>query len=789
MAKNTLEQKAVIYSPQMSLYRNLVPFAAPQYLDGNLWRKLSRQQPIVSDIIGNLTMHVENLPWDIRAKKPIETDKLQDEIDYHKDLLNNANNGAGFLNYLELIIQDLNEIPFGGATETVRYPKDTEYDDRGRLYKIVSVDGATFAPIYDPTGFLIAAQQPPTTEGGKQQIIFNKNELSRVYRFPRPEIDRRGWGMPPHERAYLAVELLIRGDRYYANLLLDTPEAGILDLGDMSKESAEKWIESFRLMFSGLDPFKVPVIFEHNTPVKWLPFGRPPSEISYNDTTNKYAQILCASYGLMLSDILHTSGGGSLSASIRDDRKSRSTGYAAVRNLVQAHINSFLPKNLEFVFIDIDDEILVARGRARSANAIAGRNLVEAGIVTPELWLKQMVADGLFTIPIAPDSKPDISDFEVMLQLKGKGTDQTVDNNSSNPGLNNQRNVRGGRRQELVGKEPKPASQGGMGEIKRAYFGDDKYELRELIYRSLQDILSRATKPRLRRLVKMALKSVFPIMRMAIDENADFDSWTTELKGYYLENNYTDEIVTRSVNGLLNNLSPYFTKDKWFEVDNDKKELQDKVLRFYLAGLLNGAKEIQEQLYENDIVDFPEVSLDIKPDTIINNSEFISRMDKLEQLLNNGTVEYLKRLSSSVILDADKIPALTDTIRSGNISNILNDTDLIDYFADKLRIELGTLFIERADIIATMESETFYNLGKYTQAYKIGITEKLIVHNGTDTPCGNCQEHLSQSKPIDYIYQTKMGEKLIPPFHPDCHCVVKYNIDNIKEQPTYYNGE
>jgi hypothetical protein len=783
----TPDQKAVIYSPQMSLYRNLVPYAVPQYMDGNMWRRIARTQSIIGDIIATLTMHVENLPWDIRATKPEETDQLREDIDYHKDVLKNANNGAGFLNYLESLIQDLNELPFGMATETVRITGDKSKDDRGKLYKIVSVDGATFAPIYDPTGFLVAIQQPPNTDGGKNQIVFNKNELVRNYRFPRTEISQRGWGMPPHERAYLAVELLSRGDKYYANLLLDTPEAGILDLGDMSKESAEKWIDSFRLMFSGLDPFKVPVIFEHNTPVKWLPFGRPPSEISYNETTLKYAEILTAAYGLMISDIGLRGGGGSLTNTIRDERKSRSTGYAAVRNLIQEHINNFLPKYLTFTFVDIDDEVLVARGRARSANAIAGRNLVEAGIVTPELWLKQMVADGLFTIPIAPNQKVNIDDFEVMLQLKGKQPGQeTTNTNGDIP-----KSVAGGKRRETVGREPVPASQGGMGEIKRAAF-DDTHDFRELIYDSFQQVLSNATQPRLRRLVKMALKSAFPVIRMAIDEGADFNHWTTELQQYYFDDiQNKDEIIQRSVNGLLSNLNPYFTKDKWWHLSVNKDELESRILRFYLQGLADGAKQIQESLYENDIVEFPEVSVEVNADKVKNNPLFRARMAVLIDMLNNGTEQYLKRLSSAVILDANKIPALTDKIQDGNIDSILADDSLINYFADKLRINLANVFMERADIITDVESRIVYNLGVYTQAKAVGIQSKTVIHVGSDAPCAECQEAVAVGRTdINHEYNTKFGRASeYPPFHPDCHCQMKYEVSNLTEQPNYYNGE
>ena len=84
-----------------------------------------------------------------------------------------------------------------------------------------------------------------------------------MYISPRPDIKREGWGLAPPEKTYLALEMLNRGDYYYANLLIDTPAAGILDLGDMAQDSAEEWVKAWRKMLTGIDPFKIPVLYEH----------------------------------------------------------------------------------------------------------------------------------------------------------------------------------------------------------------------------------------------------------------------------------------------------------------------------------------------------------------------------------------------------------------------------------------------------------------------------------------------------------------------------------------------
>jgi len=64
-----------------------------------------------------------------------------------------------------------------------------------------------------------------------------------------------------------------------------------------------------------------------------------------------------------------------------------------------------LPPHLRFHFIDLDDEISVALGRARLANATAWQQLVNQGIFAPKEARQQTIADGLISISI-PEEIP-----------------------------------------------------------------------------------------------------------------------------------------------------------------------------------------------------------------------------------------------------------------------------------------------------------------------------------------------------------------------------------------------
>jgi hypothetical protein len=267
------------------------------------------------------------------------------------------------------------------------------------------LDGGTLFPTHNmkyPVGQSI--KENPTNV-----VYFPKHAIARIYMSPRTDLMREGWGMAPPEKIYLALELLRRGDSYYANLLLDTPEVGILDLMDMAKEDAEDWVKSWRDMLTGIDAFKIPVLYQHTQAAKFIPFTRSPAEIAYDKTTMRYAAITAAGYGMSLSDIglqVVSGGGETLAGSIRQERRTRKTGFGKLKKKVKFFIDRILPEYLEFKWIDLDDEISVAIGRARLANATAFSSLIDKQILTPKEARLQLLADGQITISI-PEEIPD----------------------------------------------------------------------------------------------------------------------------------------------------------------------------------------------------------------------------------------------------------------------------------------------------------------------------------------------------------------------------------------------
>jgi hypothetical protein len=263
------------------------------------------------------------------------------------------------------------------------------------------------------------------------------------------------------------------GDTYYANLLLDVPTAGILDLGDMEQSSAQDWIEAFKTVMSpgAVDSFKIPVLYEHNNPVSFISFGKVPNDIMFDRITMKYAAIVCAAYGMTTGDIgLSAASGETLAGSIRQERRTKKTGFARLKKKLKFYFDQILPEELQFVWIDYDDETNVAVGRARLANATALGQMIDKKILTPKEARLQVIQDGGVTISI-PEDYPE-EDAPDELKPGAGGTPER-------PGALGSTNI--------------PASQGGEGEVVSGKSMTISDEFIPMIARSIVDELASVT--------------------------------------------------------------------------------------------------------------------------------------------------------------------------------------------------------------------------------------------------------------------------------------------------------
>ena len=514
-------------------------------------------------------------------------------------------------------ISDLNDLPFGTGFELGR-KGDTE---NGRVMWLEPLDGGTLYPTNNK-------DTPIIQYYNGHYASFPKHAIARAYMSPRPEIERKGWGVAPPEKVFLAMEMLARGDRYYANLLLDIPPAGVFDLGDITWEDANTWIESFRTFTQGgtADGLKIPVLAEHTGKVQFIPLGKAPNDIMYDRITLKYAALVTAAYGMTLGDIGlagSSASGETLAGSIRGEQKTNRTGKARNKGKIKYFIEGIIPSVLQFDFIDTDGERLSMLGRARLASATAFNMNVQNGTISPEESRLQQIQDGLFTI-----SMPEKPPKDAKPTLLGKAPERPAS----------------------VGS-PQPPSLGGDGEMK------------SLVGLTIEK--GRSFNARIGKLVKRICEDIAPILTESSQSvNAD---------DLYLLRSAVDDSIfgEEDVFNIAEILKAIWVQDNWVSV-------KDVDLPFELKALFTQKyiwELTDEQIDKIDFVPFAEelkhrVSSEIKnfigksavsmlKDQIINdafdNGDGTS-YDNIVNAIRSRIVENFGEFSSTCVgLEAEKI--------------------------------------------------------------------------------------------------------------------------------------
>jgi len=177
----------------------------------------------------------------------------------------------------------------------------------------------------------------------------------------------------------------------------------------------------------------------------------------FNHITLKYAALVAAAYGMSLSDIglgTTSASGETLAGSIRQERRTRKTGHARTKTKAKWFFDQILPPTLEFNWIDYDDELNVALGRARLATSQAFASFRMMGLFSPQELRSQSIVDGLVSISLPdelpPDAKPEPP---VARTVRYEGEKDNDKGGNTEP--------------ELIGN-PKAPSGGGEGDIKKS---------------------------------------------------------------------------------------------------------------------------------------------------------------------------------------------------------------------------------------------------------------------------------------------------------------------------------
>jgi hypothetical protein len=819
------KQKSLDVAP--FLVRFVPQWQTPEWLAAERWRYVVRNQPVAIVAREAIVTDLVTTPWEIRAKKAAEQEKYQPVVDYYTDEVLNDGEEM-FDTKIEKIAQDLLDLPIGGNAELVRWapgqgpPQLSGFPPhpKGHVHRVVFVDGATLFPTNDanfPMGQRV--------KGDITNVIyFAPDEMMHMVVTARPELTRKGYGMPPPEKTYLALTLLSRGDTYYANLLLDTPEAGVLDLMDMSKKDATEWVQTYRTLLQGLDAQKIGILYQHEKAANYIGFGRPPTEMMYDATTLKYARIQCASYNLTLVDVGLEPGGETLAGEIRKERKARRTGYALVKEKVRTHINKMvLPPYLEFIWKEKDEEAQVLKYRALLFASNAMKNLTSANILEREDALEQLKQDNLVTVdaqapdepeppPFLPFGKPQADDDE-----NGEGDDEKVPASE-------------GGRGEVTGRAETAGGQDSVSEEHPVDVGDERIaavprttqlfgQLQTVMTGAFGEIHAAAGDSQILRLVKAATRALFPSVSRAAVELADHElpywraerlSWWfgqvsafDELAGGILceclscgevtqvsGDEHCNEVACPSCGGemrradrpgvgkgaavlqadqkTLDLLDESLMADPWWTMPEGLDDDLFYVLsQAFAEGAAAAGEEAMEFLYTEGLGPAP-VGIGINFNLV--NPVTVGRLEayaaQLVTRLDDGTKYYLKRMLVSGVEEGLSSPVIAQMIRDGeDVDAILREAGYTDKVIERIKDEVGGMSEYRTKSIVNTEIAKAETEGRVEQWTKMGLTKKRWVHTGStgaDCPCVVCQTNIDYGfVAIGYLFDSVFGDASI----------------------------
>lgn len=235
-------------------------------------------------------------------------------------------------------------LPIAGNSEAA--PDDVS----GMLGGLYHIDGATLYPTYDRAVPFVQINP----YNGLDRVYFEPTNVVRLILQPRADLVRKMYQTAPLETAFPNIEALSRIYIYYLKQLGDTPMAGVLDLMDFSSDEAEDWAISFREMLSGIDPLKIPILYDHTKPAKFVGFGRSPQDLNVVENFKRYAELTAASFGLSIGDLRlfeHERVLAGVEASQRVTNRSGIGFYAqAVEDLINGKVLKSYASKLKFKF-------------------------------------------------------------------------------------------------------------------------------------------------------------------------------------------------------------------------------------------------------------------------------------------------------------------------------------------------------------------------------------------------------------------------------------------------------
>lgn len=751
----------------------------PLLTEPTKWR-LVAAEPVNKLAIRTITREISSLNWGIT---PIDK-KYDAAARYYTNVL------GDFSLLVKKVLRSVCILPQGGAWEVgwIRPGVFPYEEERGTVSFVKHIDAGTLHPTNPITNpYTPIVQLDPNISIRK--VLFTKEEILRFIAYPYDEWDKEWWQESPTMSSFLAIEALSRIYIYYLKQLRDTPVVGILDLMDFTRDSAQNWAKSFREMIEGIDPIKIPVIYEHNNAAHWIPMGRNPTELSIQEQFKQYTELILSNYGLSVDDLRIFSGKGTTKGGSATNRKiTTQSGISFWAELVKDNVQSLLPWYLIFGYTDPDIEEERSKAQIRAADA---RTLQTLNWLPIKERVKQAQKWKTIDIEVDPDAIQ--KEFEKQQQEMLKNAQNVAGRGMPSPRPGQLKKGEGRTRDNLEDDAKDNAA------IGTRVFSKARTDAIGIIEKAVRKIVNRGKpeeppKPQVYGERAQRAAILFrDLLRVAFDKVGDnltealVDRLLTAAKTQLaktvnkpLQKADEDEEEERArVEELLDDLI-----DDVYDVNISDEEIVERIIEIYqLAyadGLLGSAEDIQNIIHEDnpDVPSMVNMQFNVVSDEV---KEYLRELT-LETIrnINDGTRYYLKQFIRDGALKGMSSYELQKVIKE-NLFNLPEE-------------EQEKLSESRIRSITNYELNKIDSIARLAQMEHVGLTLKRWVTRAVDV-CKLCLRNEAQgSVPLDYMYEDVFGEGTkTPPGHPaTCHCTLaadKEELSNLGTTPEYWSGD
>lgn len=756
------------------------------YLAALPWRRVLYSSPTVWACVKCLNDQLVALPWSVTTKDKSERHAKKSLIDYYTDGVIGKFNGENYDVGTMRTNRDVLTIPQGGNCEIIR---KTSGRWAGEVDRVENIDGGTLTPTNNYWYPLI--QRDPVNF--ERYVVFERERVRRVLMNPRPEYNLTGYQQSPLEMCYLAIDALSKGDFYYVNLLTETPSAGILDLADWTKQEAIEWAKSWRELLTGNEALKIPIVYEHEKPISWIPFGVPPEQMMLPDILQKYTRLIHACFGLYTQDtgLTEQQPGGGREANL--ERRSWHR-FNALIALWENFWNSILPDELVFSYeeVNIEETERLARAQVARANALGIIARIPGALGLKELR-REISETGLIETYINSEEIPD----DAIVGAMGGSINPTVTGQSR---WQTQRLPEEGRRQAM----PAPRSP----QREEWYNRVRPKSLATLnvfsgvLSNAFQRIAEDIPQEELHQLIHdtgIILISTIKEAKSFTDDS--YDRWLEEFYRLFMGEGslIKAKAIVRKQRQATRLIEDLLKAHRWWDI-TDVELLMATIAAFksaYEDALDNFAEEIQQALYEEGLADSPTLE-DYAPSLI--NSLILGEIDSYAQRmidnLNQGTQYYLKHaLTRSTMSELSK-PEIRARIDEGeDVGEIIATLGLIDDIATAFKSELTDLIRPRAERAAEFELSNIEGFARLQAMKGMGLASKRWDMYGPN-PCPICLGNAARGNvPLDHQYDSAFGFCLWPFAHPFGNCEITFDKAELRAiidtggEITLYRGE